>query len=178
MLKLEFNVLKGRLSVLFPGMPLPGIPDLGLDEIGIDHLKKNFSELASKAIDDRKQDAADTTGGGLGGGGMNSNSVASSNPTAGSTISSAISKVEWEKEGLDNEAYALVKEILADVGDTHVEHTGLQQVTPLSGPNQGTTRWVWKDSAVVDCYEKERNPGEKAFHAIEVAKKKRGGEGL
>jgi hypothetical protein len=177
-LKFMLNVLKGSLSVVFPGMPFPGIPDLGLDEIGIDHLKKNFSELASKAIDDRQQDAADTTGGVLGGGGMNSNSVASSNPTAGSTISSAISKVEWEKEGLDNEAYALVKEILADVGDTHVEYTGLQQVTPLSGPNQGTTRWVWKDSAVIDCYEKERNPGEKAFHAIEVAKKKRGGEGL
>ena len=62
--------------------------------------------------------------------------------------------------------------------DTHVEYTGLQQVTPLSGPNQGTTRWVWKDSVVVDCYEKERNPGKKAFHVIEVAKKKRGGEGL
>ena len=68
-----------------------------------------------------------------------------SKSTAESTISGDISTVDWEKKGIDNEAYALVKKIVMDVDDEHGEYTGQQQVIPTSGPNQGKTRWVWED---------------------------------
>jgi serine/threonine protein kinase len=150
LLKLMFGVVKVGVCLMLPaGIPFPGIPDLGLDELGIDHLKKNFSELATKALDDKKQDVSEKIGGGGCGGGVNSSSVAASSSTADSTISSAVSNVEWEKEGFDNDAYSLAKEILDNVKDTNLEHTGLEQVTPMSGPNQGKTRWIWKDSTYI-----------------------------